>query len=610
VVILTGTVVGVVVIGFLYWAQAVLIPVALAVFLTFLLAPFVSLLQRHHVGRVPAVVLVVLVAALTLGGVGWLVTAEVTNVVGELPTYTENIKAKVRSLREMGQGAATESLEKMIRDISSEWASPAKSENVGPVVSPPRPAEVTIQPDSPAWMSRLPVVLSSLVQLLGGLALALVLVVFMLLKREALRDRLIRLVGNGRLTVTTKALEDAGQRISRFLVVQLIINAGFGLVLALGLLLIQVPHALLWGFLAALLRYVPYLGSTLTALLLVTLSLAVFPGWVQPLLVLGLIVGLDLLTGNVLEPRLYGHTIAVSEVALLVAAAFWTFLWGPVGLLLSSPLTVCLAVLGKYVPQMEFLDVLLGDEPALDADVGFYQRLLARDQDEAAQLVLTQARTSPSEEVYDKILVPALNYLKRDRERDDVTEADEEFILRATREVMEDVGERQAASGTPTAEEVEGVAPCKVRLLGCPGRDTADVLALDMLRQLLDPTRWEVEVLSLDLLSAELVAVIGEKAPAVVCLGALPPGGLAHTRYLCKRLRARLPGARIVVGRWGLKGNVEQNELQLREAGADQIETTLLDTRIHLSTWLPVLTPEGPTAKVKGTVGNGQKVTV
>ena len=215
--------------------------------------------------------------------------------------------------------------------------------------------------------------------------------------------------------------------------------------------MIQVPHALLWGFLAALLRYVPYLGSWMTAALLVTLSLAVFPGWVQPLLVLGLIVGLDLFTGNVLEPRMFGHSIGVSEVALLVAAAFWAFLWGPVGLLLSSPLTVCLAVLGKYVPQLEFLDVLLGDEPALDADISFYQRLLARDQDEAAQLVLTQAKTSPPEEVYDKILVPALNYVKRDRERDDVTEADEEFILRATREIMEDVGERLAAAGTPTS---------------------------------------------------------------------------------------------------------------------------------------------------------------
>jgi methylmalonyl-CoA mutase cobalamin-binding subunit len=199
--------------------------------------------------------------------------------------------------------------------------------------------------------------------------------------------------------------------------------------------------------------------------------------------------------------------------------------------------------------------------------------------------------------------MPALNYVKRDRERDDLTEADEQFVLRATREIVEDLGERQATAagkaGAPAEEGIEAPAPRKVRVLGCPGQDEADRLALEMLRQLLDPARWEVEVLSLEMLSAELVALAGEKEPAVVCIGALPPGGLAHTRYLCKRLRARLPEARIVVGRWGLKGNVEQNQEQLREAGADQVETTLLETRTHLHAWLPVLAQE----RVKTTAG-------
>ena len=330
-----------------------------------------------------------------------------------------------------------------------------------------------------------------------------------------------------------------------------------------------------------------------------------FPGWVQPLLVLGLIVVLELVTANVMEPWLFGHSMGVSEVALLVAAAFWAFLWGPIGLVLSSPLTVCLVVLGKYVPQLEFLDVLLGDEPALDPDVSYYQRLLARDQDEATQLVLAQAKTLPPEQVYDELLVPALNYVKRDRERDDLTEADEQFILRATREIVEDLGERQAAAaGKAARRRQRRPRPRrrrKVRILGCPGHDEADRLALEMLRQLLDPARWDVEVLSLEMLSAELVALAGEKEPAVVCIGALPPGGLAHTRYLCKRLRARLPEAKIVVGRWGLKGNVEQNQEQLREAGADQVETTLLETRTHLHAWLPVLAQE----EAKTTAGSG-----
>ena len=614
-VVLTGTVVGVVVISCLYWAQTVFMPVALAMFLTFLLAPLVTMLQRLGLRRTPSVLLVVVVAALLLAGVGWLVTAEIASLAEELPTYTENIKGKIRSLRHVGQGAASERLEKMIEDISREW----KGQPAGPVDGAVRPASlvgqqppsVTVLPESPTWLSRVPALLRSLVESLGGLALALVLVVFMLLKREELRNRLLRLLGHGRMTTATKALEDAGQRVSRFLLMQVIINAGFGLLLALGLSLIQVPYALFWGFLAAILRYVPYLGSWIMAALLITLSLALFPGWIQPMLILGFIVVLELVTANIIEPRLFGHSIGVSEVALLVAAAFWAFLWGPIGLVLSSPLTVCLAVLGKYVPQLEFLDVLLGDEPSLDADLGYYQRLLARDQDEATQLVLSQLKTFPSEQVYDRLLVPALNYLRQDRDQDDLTEADEQFILRATREIVEDLGERQtaAAEGVQAAEG-EAVPPRKVRLLGCPGHDEADALALAMLGQIVDPARWDVEILSQDMLSAESVALAGVKGPAVVCIGALPPGGLAHTRYLCKRLRARLPDAKILVGRWGLKSNVTENEEQLREAGADQVETTLLETKAHLEAWLPVLTPEEPKATSDGAPPNGRMAAV
>jgi predicted PurR-regulated permease PerM len=619
-IVLTGTVVGVVVVSCLYWAQTVLVPVALAVFLSFLLTPLVSLLQRRGLGRIPSVLMVVLLAALVLGGVVTLVATEVTNLAGELPTYTGNIREKVKSLRQMGHG--TDRLEKMIQDITGEWKSePGSAEDgkadepTGVAVAPEKVPTVVAQPESNAWLSRLPDLLAPVVKLVGGLALALVLVVFMLLKRENLRNRLIRLVGHGRMTVTTKALDDAGQRISRFLVMQLVINAGFGLVLALGLLLIGVPHALLWGFLAALLRYIPYLGSCVTAGVLILFSLAFFPGWVQPCLVVGLIVIVELVTGNLVEPRLFGHSMGVSEVALLVAAAFWAFLWGPIGLVLSSPLTVCLVVLGKYVPQLEFLDVLLGDEPSPDTDIIFYQRLLARDQDEATQLALAHAKTSPFEDVYDRLLLPALNFVKQDRERDDLTEVDEQFILRATREIVDDLGEHQAAAaGAANApaekEESDAATPKKVRMLGCPGGGEADRLALEMLRQLLDPARWDLEILSVEMLSSELVALAGEKEPAIVCIGALPPGGLARTRYLCKRLRARLPNAKIVVGRWGLKSSVEQNQDQLLEAGADQIETTLLETRIHLSAWLPVLAQQEVRTGSNGAPKDGRLVAV
>lgn len=600
--ILTGTVVGVVVVTCLYWAQTVFIPVALAVFLTFLLAPLVAVLQRRGLRRLPAVILVVMLAAAVLGGVVWLVTAQVTSLAGEVPKYTENIKGKVRSLRHLGQSSVTGNLEKMIQDITGAWNLPAASQegedgDKPAVVASEKPTAIVLQPESPTWLARMPALLGSLLETLGGLVLALVLVVFMLLKREDLRNRLIRLVGHSQITVMTKALDDAARRISRFLLMQLIVNATVGLSVGLGLLAIGVQYAFLWGFLTAVFRYIPYVGVWIAAVPPMILSLAMFEGWVQPLLVVGLFLAIELLANNVAEPRLYGHSMGVSEVALLVAAAFWGFLWGPIGLVLSSPLTVCLAVLGKYAPQLKFLDVLLGDEPPLDAHVTFYQRLLARDQDEATQLVLAQAKASSPEQVYDDFLVPALNYAKRDRERDDLTESDEQFVLQATREILEDLGERrdvvtQAEEAIHAEDRGNASAPIRLRVLACPARDQADRMALEMLRQLLDPAKWAVEVAAVETLTADLVAQVAERAPALVCIGALPPGGLAHTRYLCKKLRARFPEVKIVVGRWGLTGSVDANREQLQDAGADLTATTMLETRSQLSSLLPILTQE------------------
>jgi hypothetical protein len=427
--------------------------------------------------------------------------------------------------------------------------------------------------------------------------LALVLVVFMLLNREDLRNRLIRLVSHGQITVMTKALDDAGQRISRFLLMQLLVNGAVGLAVGVGLLALRVEYAFLWGFLATAFRYIPYIGVWIAAVPPIILSLAMFPGWVPPLLVIGLFLAIELTASNVIEPRLYGRSMGVSEVALLVAAALWAFLWGPIGLVLSSPLTVCLVVLGKYAPPLKFLDVLLGDEPPLDAHVTFYQRLLARDQDEATQLVLAQAKSSSPEQIYDDFLVPALNCAKRDRERDDLTESDEQSVLQAMREILEDLGERrdvvaQAEEAIRVEDRGNASAPIPLRVLACPARDQADYLALEMLRQLLDPAKWAVEVAAVETMTADLVAQVAKQAPALVCIGALPPGGLAHTRYLCKKLRARFPEVKIVVGRWGLTGDVEANREQLQDAGADLTATMMLETRSQLNSLLPILTQE------------------
>jgi predicted PurR-regulated permease PerM/methylmalonyl-CoA mutase cobalamin-binding subunit len=598
VVVLAGTAVATAVIAGLYWAQAVLIPVALAVFLTFVLAPAVTALQRRWLGRTPAVILVVLAAALAVGGAAWLVTSQVAGLLRELPTHTENITKKTRALRDLGRDSLTGGLDKMFHEVSGAWhgkpaeerTTPAQpvgqADQTGPA-PPDGPPAAAAAPESPPWLGRLSGMVQPVAELLGMLALALVLTVFMLLKREDLRNRLIRLIGHGSLTATTRAVDEAGQRISRYLLMQALLNGGCGVIFGVALLVIGVPYAPLWGLVLALLRYVPYIGSWVALLMPLGLSLAVAPGWGPPLAVLACFTVLELTAANVVEPRVFGHSIGVSEVALLISAALWAFLWGPIGLVLSGPLTVCLVVLGRYVPRLAFLDVLLGDQPALAAHISYYQRLLARDPDEAEKLVRERAKVAPPEEVFDALLVPALTLMKGDLERGDLSEADEEFVIRATREIIADLGDRQAAAAPSRLPPDHPVT--KARLLACAAGADADLLGGEMLTALLDPSKWDVEILGPDSLTSEVLAEAAENTSAVICVGSLPPGGLAHTRYLCKRLRARFPGVKIVVGRWGLQGDVEENREPLLEAGADLVVTTLAETRDQLRTWLPVL---------------------
>ena len=555
VIVTAGTAVAAAVITCLYFAQDIFIPVALAAFLTFLLSPLVSALQRRGLGRVPSVIIVAVLTAVALAAFTWVVTRQVVDLAESLPKYSENIKGKVRSLREMFEGSAGGALRQMGGEIFGELGMKPAAEG------------------APSWLSQSLSALSSASRLLTTFGLTAVLLLFMLLNREDLRNRLIRLAGHGRLTLTTKAVDEAAHRISRFLIMQAVINCTYGVIVAAALALIGVDHWLLWGILAALLRYVPYVGVWIAILPPILLSLAQFPGWWQPSLVVGLYVVMELVTVNVVEPKLYGRSIGVSEVALLVAAAFWAWMWGPIGLVLSSPLTVVLVVLGKYVPHLEFLDVLLGDDPPLAPEVSFYQRLLARDQDEAVDLALAQAKAVGPERVYDELLVPALVHARRDHEHDELTEADERFVQLATREIVEELDEREAAGAA------EGP---KVSVLACPARDEEDRLGLEMLQQLLDPTRWDVEIAGLETLTSELLVQAAEKKPAVICIAALPPGGLAHTRYLCKRLWMRFPGVKILVLRCGLEGGQKENLEPLFRAGADIVVSTLGEARARL----------------------------
>lgn len=604
-IILTRTVVSAFIVFGLYWAQAVFIPLALAVFFTFVATPIVDYPERF-VGRKAAVLLVVLIAAGLLGGTGWLVTHQVARLAQELPQYTDNIKEKIKSVRQVGQGALSSRFERMVIEVSGELQAKSGEVAENPKYGPePRTAvRQQLSPNSgnaargTDFLPGLLGAVTALVEPFGVGGLVVILVIFMLIGREDMRDRFLRVAGDGRMTVTTKALEDAGQRISRYLLMQFIVNASYGFTLFLGLFLLGVNYALLWGFLAAVLRYIPYIGAWIAAVLPIALSLAISPGWAQPISVISLFLVLELISNNVIEPWLYGQSIGVSEVALLISAAFWTFLWGPIGLILSAPLTVCLVVLGKHVPQMKLFGVLLGDEPALTPEVSFYQRLLAMDTDEAT--LIAEAYNDDASHSFDGLVVQALTSMRHDRKLGNLTASEEEHIIQAAREIVEDIGPQsgqivasqngisQISAADEIAANQEMQSAGKVLILGCSARDEADELGLVMLKQLLDPSLWEMELAPVKLLSSELLALMQERQPALICIASIPPGGLAHIRYLCKRMRSQFPDTRIVVGRWGFKGDLTQTRAALKDAGADWVGASLREAATQLNAWHPV----------------------
>ena len=452
-----------------------------------------------------------------------------------------------------------------------------KADTLG--VTRQRPVAVVLEP--PSILAHLP----SLLQALASAGVVTVLVIFMLLERLELRDRLILLIGYRRMTATTRALDEAGARIARYLLMQSVINGSFGVALGLGLFLIGVPYAVVWGALAAALRFIPYIGAFVAALLPLAVSLAVFPGWLQPALVVGLFLLLELATSMVMEPWLYGQSAGVSQVALLIAVIFWSWFWGPVGLLLATPLTVCLIVLGKHLPALGFIVVLMGDRPVIEAKARYYQRLLARDQDEAADIVEAYVNTDGRESVHDAVLLPALFYAKQDRDRGLLSEDDARFVGQATREILDTLAHDAPAPAADTGglPVNDAGADTRVRIGGCPARDQADALALEMVRQLLDPARYLLEVCGPGLLTAEVVAWVELNRPTLLCIGAVAPGGLSQARHLCKRLRSQCPELKIVVGRWGLHDEQDADRRHLLAAGADRVATTVLDTQLALT---------------------------
>jgi hypothetical protein len=414
-----------------------------------------------------------------------------------------------------------------------------------------------------------------MVEPLSTAGFVVTLVLFMLLEREELRDRMIRLFGSGRLAVTTKAIEEAGSRVSRQLLLQTLVNVVYGSLAIAGLALLKVPYPLFWGAAGAALRFVPYLGPIAAALGPILLSVAALPGWTRPLEVAGFYAALELFTNLVLETVLYAGAAGVSQVALLISVAFWTWLWGPLGLIVATPLTVCIVVIGKHVPALEPLGTLLSDAPALTAENSYYQRLLARDQAEAADIVDRYIKAQPQETVYDAMLIPALNYAERDRLEERLSVQEEAAVVDTTGEIVDMLAENAPAAASPRDTDI--------LVLGYATNGAPDELALRMLGQLVSGLPITLEITSAKVMASEFVAYVRSQGDAIVCIADLPPSAPSKTRYLVKKLRSAFPDLRIAVGRWAPPDLADDTLQPITEAGASHVASTLTETRKYLA---------------------------
>lgn len=558
----------VIVVAVLRYAQDVFIPLALALLMTFLLAPMVDRLQRWGVNRALAVMVTVMLAFGVIGGLAYVVFNQVTELTRELPQYRKQLRHNISDLTGFvrgGVGDTTAAVHQLTEELKK----------AGPPSNTPRVSKVQIVEPPPDAIQSLRLVFGPLVKPVGTAALVCVLVIFMLLRFADVRDRFIRLLGQRNLRVTTEALDDAARRVSRYLVMQTLINSWQGLCVAIGLTLIGLPNAVLWGALTIVLRFIPYVGPWMAAAMPVALAFAVFDTWTHPLLVIGLFIMVELISNMVLEPWLYGNRTGVSPLALLIAAAFWAWLWGIAGLFLAIPLTVCLVVMGKYIPQLEFLHVLLGDQPVLEPHERLYQRLLASHREEADDLLEASLRELTLLQVCDTIVLPAMQLAEEDHERGTLREAKRKFVLDHVEEWADEFvesGGHARGSKRAAIKQNEASTNQHTEIVLCvPGADRADEISAKLLAAVLIGEGIPARAIS----RAESRA-LSEKNfhPETVVVSALPPDAIVYARHACKRARAAYPDTPVMVGLWHAKGDLQRSRQRLDPAGASRLVTS------------------------------------
>ena len=589
----------VVIVSALYFGREVLVPIALA--------PLVRMLQGWRLPRMVAVILVVLAAFAGIFSLGALMVSQVNELAGELPRYQSTLREKIQSLRGAAAGTGTlERASQVLQDLSSELDKPATSR---PAIglpnragAPDKPIPVEVKQPDPGALQTLVALITPLIHPLATTGIVVIFVIFILMQRQDLRNRLVRLAGSQDLQRTTAALDDAGQRLSRLFLTQLGLNAAYGVVVGLALWFIGVPSAPLWGMLAMILRFVPYIGAIISAIFPLILAAAVGPDWTMALWTGALFLVLEPVVGQVIEPLLFGHSTGLSPVAVIASATFWTWLWGPVGLILATPLTICLVVLGRHVERLSFLDVMFGDKPALSPAELVYQRLLARDPVEAAEQAQKFLKHKPLIAYYDEVLVEGLRLAQADAERGLLDDDLKLRIRDAVAEIVDDLGDHKDKIAAPAepdgtddaatpltqldqaekspAPPMRELAPqwrTQKPVLCIPGLGLLDETVALMVAQLVERQGIGARAEQADALSMARVFSLDTKEVALVCLCYVENATTAQIRYAVRRLRRKAPNAFILVALVGAADNLD--EQAVREfANVELVKQSLADT--------------------------------
>lgn len=610
----------------LYFGREVFESIVLALLLSFVLAPVVNFLQRLKLPRLAAVAVAVIVALGVISVIGTIIGGQLADLAHDVPKYATTIETKIEQVRGATVGRVSNAVETLGHHLSRLGDGKPAPGGGAPQQTTVTQTSITPAPSSSTTgLSPLRLIEAVLGPVLGPLAtfgIVFVIAIFVLLQREDLRDRLIRLGGSKDLHRTTVALDDAAARLSRYFLSQLSVNATFGIVIGIGLALIGVPSPLLWGILAGLLRFIPYIGSFLAAVLPIALASAVDPGWSMMFWTLGLFVVVELTTGQIIEPMLYGHSTGLSPLAVIIAAIFWTSLWGTVGLLISTPLTLCFVVLGRHFEALQFLDVMLGDRPALTPAESFYQRMLAGDPDEvldqADQLLKEQSLTS----YYDTVALKGLQLAAADAENGALSAVQLEKVGTAIHGLIADLASREDREPTkdgakstapalgksldeknappaPPVTVATAAVPVSNKVVLCvAGRGSLDTAASEMLAQLLAKHGMNPRLLPYEAVSRAGIGNLDATDVAMVCLSYLEiSGNPAHLRYLLERLRARLPGVPTLVGVWPLDDTILSDAAARTQLGADHATSSIAEAVSICQNTLAAGTRQAPTLR-------------